>query len=230
MAVDATLMESVVARGDCCLRFYAWSEPTVSLGYFQTVSSRVGHAPSRDCPLVRRATGGGAIVHDREITYSFVLPADHRLAANAKSLYLLLHETLIEALAEWSLAAKVCGKQSSLSPSDEPFLCFQRRAEGDVLLGDWKIAGSAQRRRRGAVLQHGSVLLGRSSAAPELAGLVDVGGMVVTPTEMVLAWKGRLADKCQVRWRPDTLQPAEIQRSTDLVEKVFGCPAWSTRR
>ena len=74
MALDETLLESAADGGESSLRFYGWSQPTLSLGYFQPYDDRCQHAASRNCPAVRRASGGGAILHDREITYSFALP------------------------------------------------------------------------------------------------------------------------------------------------------------
>src|SRR5688500_9559950 len=74
MAVDEALLESAATGSVATLRFYEWHEPTLSLGYFQPAADREQHAASRACPLVRRASGGGAIVHDRELTYSLAWP------------------------------------------------------------------------------------------------------------------------------------------------------------
>jgi lipoate-protein ligase A len=230
MAVDAALMESVASSGECCLRFYAWSEPTVSLGYFQAFDGRQAHAASRNCPLVRRSTGGGAIVHDREITYSFIVPAVHRLVARAQSLYRFVHQALVDAMSNWGLEAVIFDHQPAPPVDEEPFLCFQRRGVGDVVLSGWKIAGSAQRRRRGAVLQHGSVLLGRSSSAPELPGLVEVGGREIGCEELANAWRARLSRQCQICWHHSPLDELEVMRATQLVEEIYSRPDWTHRR
>ena len=74
MAVDEALVDDAAARGTCWLRFYGWAEPTLSLGYFQGHEERLAHRPSRQCPVVRRMSGGGAILHDAEITYSLAIP------------------------------------------------------------------------------------------------------------------------------------------------------------
>ena len=81
MAVDEVLLDRAQDHAAPCLRVYGWSEPTLSLGYFQTYSDRQQHAASQNCAAVRRLTGGGAILHDDEITYSVLLPGDHPLAA-----------------------------------------------------------------------------------------------------------------------------------------------------
>ena len=188
MAVDEALLERAVETGGVSLRFYQWSEPTLSLGYFQPVADRARHAASSQCPLVRRSSGGGAILHDRELTYSLALPSGHRLARQAESLYLAAHAALIEGLATLGVAAGINRVASGLAPEAEPFLCFERRAVGDVLVGDAKIAGSAQRRRRGAVLQHGSILLQTSPQAPELPGIEQLTGVWLTPADLERAW------------------------------------------
>ena len=114
--------------------------------------------PVKTARRCRRLTGGGAILHDNEITYSIVLPGGHRLAGRRDELYQAMHGCLIEALAGFGAACAVCEGGATAKSAAEPFLCFQRRSPGDVLLGEHKICGSAQRRRNGAVLQHGSLL------------------------------------------------------------------------
>ena len=74
MAVDEALLRSAGESRQLTLRVYQWEQPTLSLGYFQAHERPAEHAASQPCPVVRRATGGGAIVHDREITYSLTAP------------------------------------------------------------------------------------------------------------------------------------------------------------
>src|SRR5687767_1349308 len=126
MAVDEMLLERVAITDRPTLRFYAWSEPTLSLGYFQKLDERELHTASHDCPVVRRSTGGGAIVHDREITYSVALPLANRWSAQATDLYQLFHGTLLRALANLQVNAHLC--QTTVRQLAEPFLCFERRA------------------------------------------------------------------------------------------------------
>ena len=86
MALDEALLESAGDDPMATLRFYRWSEPTLSLGYFQRSAERAAHIASRDCPLVRRASGGGAILHDAELTYSLTIPTTDRWSAAAARL------------------------------------------------------------------------------------------------------------------------------------------------
>jgi lipoate-protein ligase A len=230
MAVDEALLEQAAEAGSVCLRLYEWSEPTLSLGYFQPLVDRARHAASRDCSLVRRSSGGGAILHDRELTYSLALPSGHRLARQAEELYIAAHETLIEALATLGVVAGINRAVSGLAPEAEPFLCFERRAVGDVIVGDAKIAGSAQRRRRGAVLQHGSVLLETSPRAPELQGIEQRTGLRLRPADLERAWLPTLQNRLGLQFSPQPLTAAEIERARVLVAEKFGNPSWNQRR
>jgi lipoate-protein ligase A len=237
MAVDEVLLESAAARGIDTLRFYEWEEPTLSLGYFQASADRAGHAASLACPLVRRASGGGAIVHDRELTYSITLARRSLPAAAAADLYALCHETLVEALAELGVAAAlfrptmcVCGGPSRRSSGGEPFLCFQRRGSGDVLCGQAKIAGSAQRRRKGAVLQHGSLLLARSPAAPEIPGLLELTGTKPAAARITSCWTPRLATRLGASPEIVRLTDTERDAAMQLARQKFSAADFSYRR
>ncbi len=229
MAVDEVLLESAAA-GQPSLRFYGWTPATLSLGYFQRAADRLLHPASQHCPLVRRESGGGAIVHDRELTYALALPVHHPLAVDPPRLYRLLHGTLAEVLSQWGISARLRSAAEAKRPSPEPFLCFQRRAEGDLVRGEFKVAGSAQRRRSGALLQHGSVLLARSTAAPELPGLEDLGNTAPRPGELIDSWCQRLGE-LGLRSEPTAgLSSAEQVSSAAWVESRFGQPSWNDRR
>ena len=230
MAVDEMLLESAADGEGCALRFYRWSEPTLSLGYFQRLADRTSHEASRQCPLVRRASGGGAILHDRELTYSLVVPADHRLAAGAEALVRAVHTSWVEAVASLRIRASLYETHRANSRRDQPFLCFQRRASGDIVIDRQKIVGSAQRRRRGAVLQHGSCLLETSSAAPEALGLADVAGVQLSWRQLIDLWLPELRRALQVEFVPIELSTAESVRVREVVKSKYGCAKWTERR
>lgn len=231
MALDEALLETAGRAGQGgCLRFYFWSEPTVSLGYFQRYADRQTHAASRGCPLVRRSTGGGAIVHDRELTYSFTTGIPTHVRSSLADYYDVFHETLIQELAERGIAARLCSAAPPRKRQDEPFLCFLRRAERDVLIGDSKIAGSAQRRRRGALLQHGSVLLQRSAAAPELAGIAELLSVVLDPKEFAECWARRVAANLGLTLRSDSPTSREKAAAERICGSQYAHPDWTNRR
>jgi len=148
------------------VRMYQWSQPTISLGYFQRYQDyETLPPPAGTLEVVRRMTGGGAILHDWELTYSIALPLGHDLIrAGAGRLYQIAHDAVIASLADLDLHAKRCGVSDDSGAARGPFFCFERRHCYDVLLGSAKIAGSAQRRTRHAILQHGSIVLGNRFA------------------------------------------------------------------
>lgn len=150
------------------VRFYGWSHPTISLGYFQEFSKYEAlEPPARELAIVRRTTGGGAILHDLEVTYSIVIPAAHPiLAGQSKRLYRLAHEAIIQTIGHGTRMLGAVNEACGESSQRGPFFCFERRHDLDVIVDDpkgpagvSKIAGSAQRRTPTAILQHGSIML-----------------------------------------------------------------------
>jgi lipoate-protein ligase A len=228
MAVDEALLDSVADNRQPVLRFYRWSEPTLSLGYFQTSAERATHPASGACPAVRRQTGGGAILHDQELTYSLVMPCAHPLAQEPGLLYDAVHDALIELLGQHGISAR--RNCDSIAPDPQPFLCFVRRARGDVLAGPIKICGSAQRRRRGAILQHGSLLLARSPAAPELPGLLEHSGRRFQPGELTTGWGRGIAQRLQLALDQQQISLAEQAAARKLDTEKYTQPHWTERR
>ena len=180
MAIDEALLRNATPEWPIVMRIYQWERPTLSIGHFQRIEDRELSPSLRDLPWVRRKTGGGAIVHDQELTYSVLIPScDNQLSkGHNESLYRAVHEAFVENLRTLGWNAQL--SESSIcdpkkNETTEPFLCFLRRTPVDLVVGDDKnkILGSAQRRSSTGLLQHGSFLLRRSQAAVELHGLLD---------------------------------------------------------
>jgi len=177
MQLDGEMLQQVVDdESTSIVRIYRWNQPTVSLGYFQKHDE---HADPRlqQCDRVHRVTGGGAILHDDELTYSCAVPAVHPIRSHPTELYCDVHSAIISVL---QTCGATCAMRKDTAPSavdpnaDEPFLCFLRADPRDVVLQGHKILGSAQRRRKGAILQHGSILLRHSTLTPEIPGIIDL--------------------------------------------------------
>lgn len=236
MAVDEALLEAAATGGQSTLRFYQWRQPTLSLGYFQSFTERDAHPPSLGCPVVRRISGGGAILHHHELTYSLTIANGRLSSGERNALYRVVHESLIAALSNWKIKAYLvtCGYTDEASPCSrkgekQPFLCFQRRARGDVLVEEIKIAGSAQRRLQGAILQHGSVLLARSRFAPELDGLKERTGAILPAEELIQAWLAPLAEDLRYTWQIGELPQITRQRAEELAAKKYALPDWTKK-
>jgi lipoate-protein ligase A len=123
--------------------------------------------------VVRRRTGGGAIMHHHDWTYSLVVPWDQVRLGPTRQLYQWIHHGLVDWLNRFGFLAYLQSASEPVSKS-APFLCFHRRTEGDILVGTDKVIGSAQRRGKQSLLQHGSVLLAQSRYAPSLPGLAEL--------------------------------------------------------
>lgn len=172
MAVDEFLLQQALGAGELSVRIYRWSQPTISLGYFQDSDEFKASGQYAGLPAVRRLSGGGAILHDREVTYSLAIPPGHPLTEDPVRIYELAHSGIQYALKPFGVEPVPRGVPLSLT--EEPFLCFSRGDRNDLVLGGVKVVGSAQRRRKGAVLQHGSILLEASPHEPALPGIVDL--------------------------------------------------------
>jgi lipoate-protein ligase A len=229
MAVDEALAEQAEAQGLATLRLYAWTPATLTLGYFQRYDERDSHAPSRDLACVRRPSGGGAIVHDRELTYSLMMPDTRGLKSRREALYRIVHAAIIEVVSAWGVSLDVCGPTAS-KRSAEPFLCFARRAVGDLLCGSEKVVGSAQRRNRGAVLQHGSILLGRSQCAPELPGIEDLSGQPIDRERLASRLSQAIGSALNMSVQPARIEDPLRYRADELVATKYASAAWTRRR
>jgi len=176
------------------LRLCRWETPFLSLGYFQRYQDYEEHSLSGMFPVVRRPSGGGAILHYREWTYSISLPSGYLPSGDRLWLYRTAHQTLATWIESLGLEPEIIAESPPPCAKNKescPFLCFERRAVGDVVVcaasdSDFnrhcgkgttskpKVVGSAQRRYRNAILQHGSVLMAQTPLGPELPGILEL--------------------------------------------------------
>jgi lipoate-protein ligase A len=226
MAADEVLLEAACA-GAASLRFYGWSAATVSLGYFQPERRRQGDARLARLPFVRRPSGGDALVHDRELTYALGLPPGPPWQG-AEPWPRRMHRILAAALVGLGVAARLHPPAAGQPFTGE--LCFQHLTSGDVLVGATKVAGSAQRKRRGALLQHGGILLAASPHAPQLPGIRELSGRDLSTAQVCAAvcteftgetgWQLVAAD-----WTADERRWVE-----EIAAARYGRDAWNRKR
>lgn len=158
MALDEALMARARRTGEAVLRTYGWASPTLSLGRNQRARGVYDDAALRAAgvTVMRRPTGGRALLHAREITYSVTAPA--RPDAAVAAWYARINALLVRALATLGVAASAAPAGGGMTaPGAMP--CFAEPAAGELAYEGRKLVGSAQWRDDGALLQHGSILV-----------------------------------------------------------------------
>jgi len=260
MSVDQALLETADSTGLISLRFYTWSEPTLSLGYFQQHLDRRLHPPSLDCPLVRRRTGGGAILHDNELTYSLCVPSENRWSTKNSELYRLVHRCIVELLADVGIKSEIFGdisgdakdnktvevntatdsKQAPQKDTNDDastptvdqssFMCFNRRSDGDIVIRGHKVVGSAQRRIKKSLLQHGSILLNRSTLAPELKGIADLSDFGLPTLKLSQMLTERVSKCLRVKAFEGAMETSEIEAAKNAHSLQFNTEQWNQQR
>jgi lipoate-protein ligase A len=241
MGLDEALLDAVsLDPSQALLRTYGWTVPTLSLGYFQSLAASAA-APGSDSgarwvgqPVVRRLTGGGAIWHHHELTYALVIPAGHPLARPRSALYHGVHSAIASLLRACQVRVE---RRGPVPPgpgpgSVRPFLCFNDCDPEDLVdqATGIKIVGSAQRRRLGAILQHGSLLLKRSPTTPELAGIGDLSPASSDPQDWAQILVGGLPQAIGLIPAFESLPEPLRHQGAILAEQVYRNPAWNRRR
>lgn len=242
MAVDEALAASCrTGASGPTLRLYGWERPAISLGYFQRPEEVVDLDRCREggVPVVRRTTGGRAVYHHREVTYSVAAPIPHHpFPPTIRGTYEVVARALAAGLAELGLRVE-CHPRDPERPRrgiGSP-LCFDSTSRYEITLGGNKVIGSAQRRWKTAFLQHGSILLTHdpAEAAPWLRGAtpdtesitgLNANERGLTPDDvqraLITAWEHTLG----IRLLPGSLSPeeasavADTSRSRDLTVTV----------
>jgi len=162
MEKDLELMGNV-ATGECppTLRLYRWSLPAVSLGYFQDASEVVDIQACADAgvDVVRRPTGGRAVLHHHELTYSVIVPEVHPFINNGGVMdaYRAISRGIVTAFNLLNILASVTPEEKGQG-GFAPGSCFDTPSAYEVLVDQRKVVGSAQLRRDGIVLQHGAII------------------------------------------------------------------------
>jgi lipoate-protein ligase A len=229
------------------LRFYMWSAPTVSLGCLQRTRDSLDQAACQrlGIPLVRRPTGGRAVLHAAELTYSVAVPlARPWRALSVTEMFALISRGLIAGLKCLGVEASMGETGGASGIGREAGACFLARRMPAVLVDGRKVIGSAQRRWDRSLLQHGSILLDfdsylhqavfpawpRSDPAANVTSLRTLLGSS-PPMETLLAamtagWQDVFGGPCF----PGDIFPAERGVAEELVRSRYACAAWTFRR
>jgi len=227
MAADEAMLETA-AEGVASLRFYGWSEATLSLGYFQMEAARRRDESLARLPYVRRFSGGATLVHHHELTYALALPSDQPWQGAVPWLC-RMHHIIAAALRSLDVGCDLVPGDSEPQRHD-PVLCFRQWTAGDILVGGSKVVGSAQRKHRRALLQHGGILLAGSPFTPELSGITERSGRSLSSDSLQQTIRGEFARQTGWHLQPGDWTIAEQDRIEALVASRYASDGWNRKR
>ncbi len=252
MAIDEAILEAV-GKGDVppTLRLYAWEPACLSLGYAQpTADVDRSRLAERGWDVVRRMTGGRAILHVDELTYSVALPHDHPLVMGTiLDSYRRLSSALLCALEILGLQANADKRIEAPGASTGP-VCFEVPSNYEITATGKKLIGSAQVRKHNAALQHGSLPLfgdlgricdvlafrnedarqdSRKRVGQRATTLQDALQRLVTWEEAASAVRKAFMETFSLKLQESKLTPAEVQRSRELRRARYACNDWTDK-
>lgn len=253
MAIDEAIALAH-GRGEVppTLRFYTWEPPAVSIGYFQRMAAEVDLDAVRagGFGYVRRPTGGRAIFHHLELTYSVAI-REELLPGTVLETYRELSAGLLAGLRRLGAPVEMAAGEKdprAFAGAEVNPACFDVPSAYELVAGGRKLVGSAQTRRRGTILQHGSILLDldyellfsllrvpdREAAARHLrqraVGLREVLGRPVAVAEAQAAVAAGFAGALGLTLTPGALTPAEEAEAARLVREKYGHDGWNLRK
>jgi lipoate-protein ligase A len=257
MALDQALAEAA-AQGESLptLRFYRWHPPAVSLGRYQPIEDiNTSAVFELGYEIVRRPTGGRAILHTDELTYSVVAPAtEPRVRGSVMQAYLRISDALLEGLRALGVPAEKAAGSVRAGP-DVSAACFETPSAYEITASGRKLMGSAQSRRAGYVLQHGSLpltgdigrLIDVLNLAPDQAATLraDLRARACTlaqalgtgdndPTiefmHVAAVLQKGFERMLNLSFQPASPTPAELRRSAQLIREQFGKEEWTGQR
>jgi lipoate-protein ligase A len=249
MAVDEALLEacrnlSAPPGSRPVLRLYGWSVPTLSLGRFQDALQSVdqGFCRDRGIPLVRRPTGGAAVLHDREVTYAVVgRVGEPPFAGSVLETYRGIAEGIARGLRLLGVEPDLPAAAPARRVAERSAQCFAEASSYEITFAGRKVVGAAQVRRRGAALQHGSILLeaneglfdeatgGTGGKRRGWSTLRELLGRRVGTEETAVAVARGIGEAFQVKWIFSELSPTETRLADQLRARKYLSAHWTAR-
>ncbi len=250
MAIDEAILETV-GRGECqpTLRLYAWEPACLSLGYAQSYQDvDLERLKTNGWEVVRRATGGRAILHTDELTYSVTAPHEEpRIQGSVLESYSRLAGALVAAVRALGLPVEIKDHAASPGPDKGP-VCFEVPSAYEIVVAGKKLVGSAQARKKEGVLQHGTfplhgdltritqvlVFPDKQARAAAAQKLLTRATTAETVTGQVIAWEtaaqafvSAFETQLGLKFERDELTSAEKLRAEELVQKKYDHPSWT---
>lgn len=237
------------------IRFYGWNPPSLSLGYFQKAEKEINISKVKEFgyDLVRRLTGGRAVLHDKELTYSVIVSEKHpKMPKTVTEAYRVISQGLLEGFKELGLNAyfSIPETPEQLDNIKNPrsSICFDAPSWYELVIEGKKVAGSAQTRHKGVILQHGSILIDldqdklfdlflypnervrerlRDNFSNKAVAINDIAKERVTLDQIRKAFKTGFAKGLNIELEPYQLTEAEQSYVKDLAEKKYANDEWT---
>ncbi|RIP34246.1 lipoate--protein ligase family protein [Staphylococcus gallinarum] len=258
MALDEALL-NFVSRGeiDPVIRFYTWEPATLSVGYFQRLTKEIDieKVKEKGYGMVRRQTGGRGVLHDKELTYSVIVPESHPdMPSTITEAYRVISEGLLQGYKELGLEAYFAIPRSKEErdklKQPRSAVCFDAPSWYELVVEGRKIAGSAQVRQKGVILQHGSLLQDvdvddlfdmfifkndrlkekmKKAFVDKAIALNDISEKNFTIAEMEIAFEKGFKKGLNVDFKPLTLTEAQQEEVNELIQK-YKSDEWNYRK
>lgn len=258
MALDEALL-NFVSRGeiDPVIRFYTWEPATLSVGYFQRLTKEIDieKVKEKGYGMVRRQTGGRGVLHDKELTYSVIVPESHPdMPSTITEAYRVISEGLLQGYKELGLEAYFAIPRSKEErdklKQPRSAVCFDAPSWYELVVEGRKIAGSAQVRQKGVILQHGSLLQDvdvddlfdmfifkndrlkekmKKAFVDKAIALNDISEKNFTIAEMEIAFEKGFKKGLNVDFKPLTLTEVQQEEVNELIQK-YKSDEWNYRK
>ncbi len=259
MALDEALMEwNRVGEIGSVLRFYEWQQPTLSIGYFQNVHKEIDLAQleKHKLALVRRPTGGRGVLHEHELTYSVIVSEDYpAMPESVTESYRTISSGLLEGFRNLGLHAEfsipMTDEQNEILKKPKSAVCFDAPSWYELVVEGKKVAGSAQTRQKGTILQHGAILLSLDEEKlvslfkfqsierqnkirlelPEKAISIDrLINRKVTIEECVEAFSSGFEKALHIKLEPLELSDKQLNRVKEIQEAKYAADDWTYKK
>ncbi|ADE71490.1 biotin/lipoate A/B protein ligase family protein [Priestia megaterium] len=259
MALDEALLEWH-SKGEIppTIRFYGWNPPTLSIGYFQKAEKEINFDKVKELGLgfVRRPTGGRGVLHDEELTYSVIVSEEYpNMPKTVTEAYRVISEGLLEGFRSLGLEAYFAiprseeEKNSLKNPRSS--VCFDAPSWYELVVEGRKIAGSAQTRQKGVILQHGSILLEidedklfsvfnypndrvkermQRAFRSKAVAINAIAGRKISIEEAKKAFYKGFASALDIDLEPYTLSEEEEAYVEELARTKYGSDEWNFKR
>lgn len=258
MAMDEALL-NFVSRGeiDPVIRFYTWNPATLSIGYFQRLQKEIDidKVKEKGYGLVRRQTGGRGVLHDKELTYSVIVPESHpNMPSTVTEAYKIISQGLLEGFKnlgfETYFAIPRSKEERDKLKQPRSSVCFNAPSWYELVVEGRKIAGSAQTRQKGVILQHGSILQDididdlfdmfkfknerlkakmKENFVQKAVAINDISNQHITLNEMENAFEAGFKKGLNIDFKPLELTKKQLEEVQELEDK-YRSEAWMYRK